>query len=332
MVTERTGSSGISNVRKLVRFIPQTVIALILIVLIPMQPTYIQSLVTKILIFAIFAMSLDLLMGYAGVLSLGHAAFFGVGGYAAGILAVRFGIDNLWLGVLCGTLLATLVAALFGIVALQVRGIYCILITFAMGQLLYSLAAKWRDFTGGDYGLWGIPLPAPILPHSEWTVTSYYYLVFVTFLICFFCLYRLVKSPFGKSLQGIREGESRMGALGYNTWLFKYVAFIVAGMFAGVAGVLFAYHSGIMVPANLAVANSGLVMLMTLAGGGGTIYGPVIGAALIIIIQYYAAIITPDRWPMILGLAFVLTILYARAGVGVYLYKLWKRVLEGWRL
>ena len=123
-----------------------------------------------------------------------------------------------------------------------------------------------------------------------------------------------------------------MVALGYNTWLFKYVAFIVAGMFAGVAGVLFAYHSGIMVPANLAVANSGLVMLMTIVGGGGTIYGPVIGAALIIIIQYYAAVVTPDRWPMILGLAFVLAILYARAGVGVYLYKMWKRVLDGWRL
>jgi branched-chain amino acid transport system permease protein len=98
-------------------------------------------------------------------------------------------------------------------------------------------------------------------------------------------------------------------------------------MFAGVAGVLSAYHNGIMAPGDLAVANSGLVMLMTIAGGAGTIYGPVIGAALIIIIQYYAAIVTPERWPLILGLVFVLTIMYSRAGVGVYLYKLWKRML-----
>jgi branched-chain amino acid transport system permease protein len=331
MARERTVSNGILQ-SKVLRFAPQIAVVLILAAVVPMLPTYVQSLATKILIFAIFAMSLDLLMGYAGIMSLGHAAFFGLGGYAAGLLAVRLGIDNLWLGLLCGALLATLVSVLFGIITLQVRGIYCILITFALGQLLNSLASKWRDITGGDYGLYGIPLPTMGFVHFEWSTTSYYYFVLIAFVICFFLLQRLVKSPFGKTLQGIREGESRMAALGYNTWLFKYVAFIVAGMFAGVAGVLSAYHKGIMVPGDLAVANSGLVMLMTIAGGTGTIYGPVIGAALILIIQYYAAIVTPERWPLILGLAFVLTIMYSRAGVGVYLYKMWERMLLRWRL
>ena len=121
-----------------------------------------------------------------------------------------------------------------------------------------------------------------------------------------------------------------MRALGYNTWLFKYAAFVIAGMFAGVAGVLFAYHSGIMTPGDLAVANSGFVMLMAIAGGIGTIYGAVIGAALIITIQYYAGILTADRWPLILGSVFVLTIMYARAGIAVYFYNLWKRVTEEW--
>lgn len=316
---------------KLIRLVPQFVIVLLLIFLVPLEPTYIQSLATKILIFAIFAMSLDLLIGYAGIMSLGHAAFFGAAGYGAGILAVRYGIDNIWLGLASGILLATFIAAVFGIIALQARGIYSILITFALGQLLYSLATKWRSVTNGDYGLWGIPLPALGLSGFEWNGTYYYYFVFLAFLVCYLCLYRLVKSPFGKSLQGIREGESRMRALGYNTWLFKYVTFVIAGMFAGVAGVLFAYHSGIITPGDLAVMNSGFVMLMVIAGGIGTIYGAVIGAALIITIQYYAGILTADRWPLILGGVFVLTIMYARAGVGVYFYSLWKRVLEGWK-
>jgi len=319
------------RLHKLIAIVPHLIIAFLLLFLVPLQPTYIQSLATKILIFAIFAMSLDLLIGYAGIMSLGHAAFFGTAGYAAGILAVRYGVDNVWLGLGFGILLATLVAAVFGIIALQARGIYSILITFALGQLLYSVATKWRSVTNGDYGLWGIPLPALGLSSFEWNGTYYYYFVFLAFLVCYFCLYRLVKSPFGKSLQGIREGGSRMRALGYNTWLFKYVAFIIAGMFAGAAGVLYAYHSGIMTPGDLAVANSGLVMLMAIAGGVGTVYGPVIGAALILTIQYYAGILTADRWPLILGGVFVLTIMYARAGVGVYFFNLWKRALEGWK-
>jgi branched-chain amino acid transport system permease protein len=330
---ERAPAYGFERGRfhKLIAIVPNLVIIFLLLFLVPLQPPYIQSLATKILIFAIFAMSLDLLIGYAGIMSLGHAAFFGTAGYAAGILVVRYGVDNVWLGLGFGILLATLVAAVFGIIALQARGIYSILITFALGQLLYSVATKWRSVTNGDYGLWGIPIPALGLSSFEWNGTYYYYFVFLAFLVCYFFLSRLVKSPFGKSLQGIREGESRMRALGYNTWLFKYVAFIIAGMFAGAAGVLYAYHSGIMTPGDLAVANSGFVMLMAIAGGVGTIYGPAIGAALIITIQYYAGILTADRWPLILGGVFVLTIMYARAGVGVYFFKLWKRALEGWK-
>ena len=316
---------------KLTLFAPHFIIGIIFIILAPFQPTYIQSLMTKILIFAIFAMSLDFLMGYAGIMSLGHAAFFGVAGYFTGILMVKYGIDSLWVGATCGILMATIVAGIFGIIALQAKGIYSILITFALGQLLYSIATKWRSVTNGDYGLWGLSLPTLGLPHFEWTNTNFYYFVLLIFIISFFLLYRIVNSPFGKTIQGIREAESRMQALGYNVWLFKYITFVIAGMFAGVAGVLFAYHSGIMTPGDLAVTNSGFVMLMMIAGGTGTIYGPAIGAAVIIIIQYYAGIITAERWPLILGGIFVLTIMYARAGIGVYLYEGWKKVLEAWK-
>lgn len=332
METAGTKSGRQACLWKLVRFAPHILIGLILILLLPLQPIYVQSLMTKILIYAIFAMSLDFLMGYAGIMSLGHAAFFGVAGYTAGILMVKYGIDSLWVGASCGILLATVVAAIFGIIALQVIGIYSILITFALGQLLYSIATKWRSMTNGDYGLWGLTYPVINVPNFEWDTTYFYYFVFLVFVICFFLLYRIVKSPFGKVIQGIREGESRMQALGYNTWLFKYITFVLAGLFAGVAGVLHAYHSGIMAPNDLAVMNSGLVMLMMIAGGTGTIYGPAIGAAVIITIQYYAGIITAERWPLILGGIFVLTIMYARAGIGVYLYERWKRVLRLWKL
>ena len=331
METANTKSVRQFALWELVRFAPHLLIGIILIILVPFQPIYIQSLMTKILIYAIFAMSLDLLMGYAGIMSLGHAAFFGVAGYTTGILMVKCGIDSLWLGGACGILMATIVAVIFGIIALQAKGIYCILITFSLGQLLCSIALKWRSMTNGDFGLWGLTYPVINVPNFEWNTTYFYYFAFLVFVICFFLLYRLVKSPFGKSLQGIREGESRMRALGYNTWLFKYIAFVIAGMFAGVAGVLHAYHSGIMTPNDLAVTNSGLVMLMMIAGGSGTIYGPAIGAAAIIIIQYYAGIITTERWPLILGGTFVLTIMYARAGIGVYLYQLWKRILHTWK-
>ncbi len=331
MGTAKQKSSGFLWQGQLIRFAPHIIGGVIFILLVPFLPTYIQSLMTKILIFAIFAMSLDLLMGYAGVLSLGHAAYFGVAGYAVGILMVHYGINSFWISAPLAILLSTLVAAIFGIIVLQVRGIYCILVTFALGQLLYSIAMKWRSVTNGEYGLTGIIRPDLGLPHFTWHTTSFYYFVFIVFAICFFLLYRLVKSPLGLALQGIREGESRMSALGYNTWLYKYIAFVIAGMFAGVAGVLFAYHNGIMVPPNLDVATSGFVMLMIIAGGMGTLYGSLIGAAVLIIIQFYAGVLTPERWPLILGGAFVLTIMYARAGIGVYLYKLYKKALLAWK-
>jgi branched-chain amino acid transport system permease protein len=316
---------------KLLYFAPHIVIGILLVVAIPFQPSYIQSLVTKMLIFAIFAMSLDFLMGYAGIMSLGHAAFFGAAGYTTGILMTKYGIDSLWLGATGGILLAVIIAGIFGLIALQARGIYSILITFALGQLLFSIATKWRSVTNGDYGLWGLTFPTTGLPNFEWDTTNFYYFVLIAFVVCFFLLRKLVKSPFGKAVQGIREAESRMQALGYNTWLFKYITFVIAGMFAGVAGVLFAYHSGIMTPNDLSVTNSGFVMLMMIAGGAGTIYGPAVGAAVILTIQYYAGIITAERWPLILGGTFVITIMYARAGIGVYVYEGWKRLAKRWK-
>jgi len=309
-----------------VRFAPYIASGLILIVLPLIVPVYLQSMLTKVLIFAIFAMSLNLIWGYTGLISLGHAAFFGVGAYASAILIMRFGIESFWISAPSGILTAGLLAAFFGVIALRVSGIYFLLVTLALGQLVYYIAIAWRPVTGGTDGVIGIPRPELGLPWFTWNATSFYFFVLLAFVICFFLLYRLVNSPFGRALQGIREDEPRMRCLGYNTWLYKYVAFIVAGMFAGVAGVLFGHFFGAVVPVHTSVITSTLVLLMVIVGGPRVIFGPAIGAAVVVLLEYFASIYTPARWPLILGAVFVIAVMFLRGGISLYLVRFWRRV------
>ena len=187
---------------------------------------YIQSMIVKILIFSIFAMSLNLLWGYTGLTSLGHAAYFGIAGYTVGILTVVLGIHNFWLTALAGNRSLRITAAIFAFPALRMANTpikaYFLLVTLALGELLASVAEKWRAVTGGDNGLTGIPLPDLGFGFTM-NEENFYYLVFVIFAICVFLIYRISKSPFGEALQGIRENELRMRALGYNTWFYKYI-------------------------------------------------------------------------------------------------------------
>lgn len=312
--------------RYVVSSIPYIVSGIILIILPSLLPSYLQSMMTKVLIFGILALSLNLIFGYTGLFSLGHAAYFAVGGYTAGILAVRYDIESFWISAPAGILMAALIAAILGIIALRVSGIYFLLVTFALGQLVFSVAWTWRSVTGGSDGLVGIPFPALGLPWISWNPTSFYYFVFLIFIICFFLLYRLVNSPFGHALQGIRESEPRMQSLGYNTWLYKYIAFIVAGLFAGVAGVLYAHFNGIMVPSDAGVLTSGFAMLMVIIGSTGVFFGPVIGSAVILLLAYFSSIYVPERWPLILGAAFVIAVMFLRGGISIYLVGLWRRV------
>lgn len=238
----------------------------ILMILPPFVSAYVQSMLTKVLIFGIFALSLNLLMGYTGLMSLGHAAYFGAAGYTAGILIVRYGVESFWLVAPAGILMATLIAAFFGIIALRVSQAYFVLVTLALGELLYSVALKWRAVTGGSNGLVGIPYPDLGLPWFSLNTIYFYYFVFIIFIICCLVLYRIIKSPFGHALEGIRENEPRMRYLGYNVWLFKYIAFIAAGFLAGVAGVLFGYYSGVLAPLYLGILTSVYVTVMVLIG------------------------------------------------------------------
>jgi branched-chain amino acid transport system permease protein len=312
--------------RIVLRHAPAVAAGALLVALPLLVASPVQSLVAKILIFAIFAMSLDILIGYVGLFPLGHAAFFGVAGYVTGILMVRYEIDSFWVAAPLANASAALVAALYGVNALRVADAYFLLITFALGQLLFSVAWKWVSVTGGSDGLAGITRPDLGLPGFTWTPGTFHYFVLAIFAVSYVLMRQLVRSPFGHTLVGLRESELRMQCLGYDTWLHKYVAFVVAGAFAGVAGVLSAYHGGIMVPPHLGVLTSALVSLIVIIGGAGTLYGSVIGAAVIFLVEYYANILTPERWPLILGACFVASVLYARGGIGVQLSRLWTRI------
>jgi branched-chain amino acid transport system permease protein len=161
------------------------------------------------------------------------------------------------------------------------------------------------------------------------TSFSFYYLVFIAFVIAVFLIFRIVKSPFGEALQGIRENEPRMRALGYNTWLYKYVCFILAGLFAGVAGVFFASLNGIVSPTHLDVSTSTIAMLMVVLGSTSIIFGPLVGSVLVIILENVAMIYAPERWPLILGGIFILAVMFLRNGISVYFLDFWRKVTRG---
>lgn len=311
---------------KILSYSGYIIAGLILIILVPFLPSYLQGIVSKALIFAIFAMSLNLLCGYTGLFSLGHAAYFAAAAYTSSLIMVRFGIESFWLVALGGILVATLLAFLFGFVALRVSGVFFLLVTLAIGQLLESVALKWQTVTGGTNGLIRTGYPNLGLPWITLDSLSFYYLVFIILVVTLFLLYRLIKSPFGVALQGIRDSETRMRSLGYNTRLYKHIAFTIAGLFAGVAGVLLTYYSTVLIPAQFDVLNSTLVMLMVIIGSDRVFWGPILGAIVITFIQHYASLYVPARWPLILGAFFIISVTFLRGGISIYLIKLWQRI------
>jgi ABC-type branched-subunit amino acid transport system ATPase component/ABC-type branched-subunit amino acid transport system permease subunit len=275
----------------------------------PFMPTFYVHILILIIIFAVFAMSLDVLMGYAGLPSLGHAAFYGFAAYTAGLVSARYG-GTWWQGVALGLFASSLLAALFGFVALRARGLYFMLITLALGQVLWGAANRWGSFTGGYNGLRGIP--QYMLINS--TTLSAYYLALATAAALAAAMYQLVRSPFGLTLQGLRDSETRMRALGYNVWLHKYLAFVFSALFAAAAGVMSAYYKGFVSPYDLSIAVSADAILMVILGGTGTLFGPVIGAAVIVALRNFLSIFM-SHWLIVLGIIFAATVFVAPQGV-----------------
>jgi branched-chain amino acid transport system permease protein len=275
--------------------------------------SYLLALLTQAVISAMLAMSLDLLLGYTGLASLGHAAYLGIGAYSVGVLTTLYGA-NFWVTLAVGVLLAAGVAAVFGLVALRAAGVYFLMITLSLGMVVWGLAQRWVSMTQGDNGIAGIPRPDLGLPWSFGTSMSFYYLVLMAFLLAGNVLGVIVRSPFGQSLVGIRESESRMRTLGYHVWLHKYIGFVIAGAFGGFAGGFWAYYNGFVSPSDMELATSVEILLMVALGGRGTLLGPAVGAGVIVLLKNLVSVYT-ERWLLILGAIYVLTILYAPEGI-----------------
>jgi len=283
--------------------------------IIPHSGSFVILLATRAMAFAILAMSVDLLLGYTGLASMGQAAYFGVGAYLTAILATRFHFGlgwDFWLVVVLGILIGAALAALFGLFALRAGGDYFLMITLALGQCVWGMAYRWNSLTGGDNG---INLNArPSFGLDLGNEVTFFYLVFGFFAASMGLLYVLLRSPFGRSLTGIRERELRMQILGYNTWLHKYIAFIVAGGFGGLAGVLWALTNGHVSPETVVLTTSVDALLMVVLGGAGTLVGAAVGTAIVFGLREYLSTLVP-WWQYALGGVYVLTILYLPTGL-----------------
>jgi branched-chain amino acid transport system permease protein len=279
----------------------------------PFLPPFLLTLLTQTLIYSIVAMSLDLILGYTGLSSLGHAAYLGLGAYSVGILATQYKA-GFWTTLAAGVVLAAVVAAIFGLVALRATGVYFLMITLALGMVVWGLANRWVSLTKGDNGISNVPRPDLGLPWSFTKAVPFYYLVLIGFALTLLVLRVIVRSPFGHTLVGIRESESRMRTLGYNVWLHKYVAFVISGAVAGFAGVLWAHYNGFVSPSDLDLSVSIEILLMVALGGRGTLFGASVGAAVIVLLKNLVSVYT-QRWLLLLGIVYIFTIRYAPEGI-----------------
>lgn len=276
------------------------------------------SVATEILIFALLAMSIDILAGFAGRTPLGHGAIFGASTYVVLYWTAVVG-GSPWVGVLLGVVAATVLAAGFALLATRVSGVYFLLLTLALGMVVWGLCLRWTSVTGGENGIRGIGRPAFIADPL-----ALYYVVLAVVMALAFVIWRFVNSPFGLTLRGIRDSESRMRSLGYNVSLHLFLAFTVSGFFAGIAGALYALFNDFVSPSTVQLSQSVEGLLMAIVGGVGTLLGSFIGAAAIITLENVVSAYTP-RWPMVLGFMFIFTMIFAPDGILGAVRKLFTR-------
>lgn len=279
---------------------------------------------SEVLIMAIFVMSLGLIIGFAGLVSLGHAAFFGAGAYAVTLIGDH--IDNTYLLLAAAILVSGILAFISGLLFIRSSGAYFLMITLAFGQMLYAIAYKMEELTGGADG-------KPVLAtfnlgfgEIESRVT-FYYITAAAFAACYFLLRIFISSPLGRSIIGIKENESRMTALGYNTRNYKLVVYTLSGMMAGFAGGLYSYFNEYISPDLLHWMFSGQALIMVIVGGVGTLLGPAIGAGFFVVLQNYISSYT-ERWPIIMGLIFVAIVLYGRGGIVHIVSLIWNMIFR----
>lgn len=270
------------------------------------------GLLTEMVIFAIFAIGFNLLLGYTGILSFGHAAYFGLAGYTMGLVLLHWRWPLL-LAMLAGVVVAGVAALLIGALIIRKAGIYFAMLTIAFGQMFFFIAMRWKDFTGGEDGLSNIPR-APLFGLDLTRPLPFYYFVAVVCLGAAAVAWRLVHSDFGQTLRAIRENEARCAAVGYDVRRYKLASFVIAALFAAVAGTLYTLLLKYVFPQTMDWIRSGNVVIMTLVGGLGTFFGPLVGAALITYLNNLVSFYT-KYWQLVMGVIFVVFILFFPRGV-----------------
>jgi branched-chain amino acid transport system permease protein len=272
---------------------------------------YYVNIASQILLYAIFALGLNVLVGYAGLVSLGHAGLFGVACYTvAALLAAGHGHAVAIIAALAAALVAT---AAFAALALRATGISFIMITLALGEILWGLAYRWISLTNGDNGInvSGRPMPFGI---SLTSARPFYDATLIVFLLAVVASATFVRSPFGAALCGTRDQPRRMNALGYHVWMIRFGAFMFSGLLTAVAGILFVYYNEFISPQTLALTSSAEALLMVISGGAGTLLGPVVGAALVVIMKNVVSAYIA-RWNFMLGAIFVAIVVFMPEGL-----------------
>ncbi|MGA2817216.1 MAG: ABC transporter permease [Xanthobacteraceae bacterium] len=302
-------------------------VALLALLVLPFLMTdYPRALVSEIFIFAIFAMSLDLLLGFTGLMSLGHAAFFGLGAYAVAVLGAQFGI-NAWVGVAAGVAVAGCGAALIGFFCVRTGGIPFLMLTLAFSQLVYSAALRWRDVTGGSDGLAIADKPS-FFGYDLSNSLVMYFMALSFFVLAYWGLRRLLNAPLGHAFVGIRENEQRMMAIGYPTRAYKLLSFTIAGAIAGLAGGLYAIFNGFISADAVYWTASGDILIMTMLGGAGTLIGPAVGTAIFLLLKNVVSSYS-EHWLSIIGITFICCVMFFPGGVWGTLRKVqWRRVRQ----
>lgn len=302
-------------------------IAFVALALLPtlLGSAYYVNLASQILIAAILAMSLNLLVGFGGLTSLGHAAYLGTSAYLTMYLTAQIGLSPA-LGIALALVGTTLLAMVFGFLALRATGLGFLMITLALGQILWGLAFRWVSVTGGDNGLGGLVRPQPFgLDLAD--PTLFFYLTLLVFALAFAAMARFVGSPFGVSLAGARDQPRRMRALGFNVPMIQWASFVYAGFWGGVSGILYAQYHQFVSPQVLHLTTSAETLLMVIAGGAGTLTGPLVGAALVLLLKNVASIYI-TRWVFLLGATFVVIVLFMPDGIVPWITRVRRKLIN----
>jgi len=287
---------------------------------------YYVNLSSQILIAAIFAASLNLLVGYGGLPSLGHASWLGLAAYVSAWMSLKLGVGH-WLSAPVALLATTLVACAFGWISLRATGLGFLMITLALSQVLWGTAYRWVSVTDGDNGLRGLTRPAPFGISLD-DAASFYYFTLAIAAVAIVLMAMFVASPFGAALRGTRDQPRRMGALGHAVWTVRWITFVYSGFWGAVSGLLFVYYNKYIHPASLSITSSAEALLGVVAGGSGTLAGPIVGATIIMLLKNYVSAYI-ERWNMLMGFVFVLIVIFMPEGVVPGVRRLLRRFRGG---